>query len=114
MQIDPDALEATIARYNENVRNGSDPDFGRTLNLMTVEEAPFCIAASGNALTSTYGGITANGDMAVVDWMGEAIPGLYAAGEVVGGFHGAGYFSGTSLSSSATFGMLAGRAAAAA
>jgi fumarate reductase flavoprotein subunit len=114
MQIDPDALEATIARYNENVRNGSDPDFGRTLNLMTVEEAPFCIAASGNALTSTYGGITANGDMAVVDWMGEAIPGLYAAGEVVGGFHGAGYFSGTSLSSSATFGMLAGHAAAAA
>jgi fumarate reductase flavoprotein subunit len=79
---------------------------------MAVDTAPFYIAATANALTSTYGGIAANGEMAVVDWMGESIPGLFAAGEVVGGFHGAGYSSGTSLSSSSTFGMLAGRAAA--
>jgi len=112
MAIDPDALEATVKRYNANVRDGSDPDFGRTSNLMTVDAPPYCIAATANALTSTYGGITTNGDMAVTDWMGEPIQGLYAAGEVVGGFHGAGYLSGTSLSSSSTFGMLAGRAAA--
>jgi len=113
MQIDPAALERTIERYNANVRNGVDPDFGRTRNLMPVDTAPYCIAATANALTTTYGGITTNGDMAVVDWLGEPIPGLFAAGEVVGGFHGAGYYSGSSLSSSATFGMLAGRAAAA-
>ena len=113
MQLDPVALEHTIERYNADVRNGIDSEFGRTSNLLTVDTAPFCIAASANALTTTYGGITTNGDMAVVDWMGEPISGLFAAGEVVGGFHGAGYFSGTSLSSSATFGMLAGRAAAA-
>jgi len=112
MQIDAAALEATIERYNTNVRNGSDPDFGRTNNLVTVDTPPYCIAATANALTTTYGGIAANGDMAVVDWLGEPIPGLFAAGEVVGGFHGGGYFSGTSLSSSSTFGMLAGRAAA--
>ena len=112
MQIDPVALQATIDRYNAGVRNGTDPDFGRTSNLMAIDTPPYCIAATANALTSTYGGITANGDMAVVDWMGEPIPGLFAAGEVVGGFHGAGYSSGTSLASSATFGMLAGRAAA--
>ena len=113
MQIDPAALERTIERYNANARNGVDPDFGRTRNLMPVDTAPYCIAATANALTTTYGGITTNGDMAVVDWLGEPIPGLFAAGEVVGGFHGAGYYSGSSLSSSATFGMLAGRAAAA-
>ncbi len=113
MQLDPVALEQTIERYNADVRNGIDSEFGRTSNLLTVDTAPFCIAASANALTTTYGGITTNGDMAVVDWMGEPISGLFAAGEVVGGFHGAGYFSGTSLSSSSTFGMLAGRAAAA-
>lgn len=112
MGIDPVALELTIERYNTNVCNGHDPDFGRTNNLMAVDAAPFYIAATANALTSTYGGVAANGDMAVVDWMGEPIPGLFAAGEVVGGFHGAGYYSGTSLSSSSTFGMLAGRAAA--
>ena len=113
MQLDPVALEQTIERYNADVRNGIDSEFDRTSNLLTVDTAPFCIAASANALTTTYGGITTNGDMAVVDWMGEPISGLFAAGEVVGGFHGAGYFSGTSLSSSSTFGMLAGRAAAA-
>jgi len=51
--------------------------------------------------------------MRVIDVFGEPIAGLFAAGETVGGFHGAGYYSGSSLSSSATFGMLAGRAAAA-
>ncbi|MEO8723596.1 MAG: FAD-dependent oxidoreductase [Sphingobium sp.] len=112
MQIKPGVLEATIERYNANVRNGSDPDFGRTNNLVTVDTPPYCIAATANALTSTYGGITTDRNMAVIDWLGEAIPGLYAAGEVVGGFHGAGYLSGTSLPSSATFGMLAGRVAA--
>ncbi|GLI96659.1 FAD-dependent oxidoreductase [Sphingobium sp. BS19] len=112
MQIDPVVLEQTIDRYNASVCSGSDPDFGRTSNLIPVDTPPYCIAASANALTSTYGGITTNRDMAVVDWMGEPIPGLFAAGEVVGGFHGAGYYSGTSLSSSSTFGMLAGRAAA--
>ncbi|MEO7690307.1 MAG: FAD-dependent oxidoreductase [Sphingomonas sp.] len=111
MQIDPVALEATIERYNTNVRSGGDPDFGRTNNLVTVDTAPYYIAATANALTSTYGGITTDRNMAVIDWLGEPIPGLYAAGEVVGGFHGAGYLSGTSLSSSSTFGMLAGRAA---
>jgi len=114
MQIDPAALEATIERYNAHVRNGSDPDFGRTNNLLAVDTPPYYIAATTNALTSTYGGITTNGDMAVINWLGETVPGLYAAGEVVGGFHGAGYLSGTSLSSSSTFGMLAGRSASAA
>lgn len=113
MDIDPDALEATIARYNADVANGTDTEYGRTFNLKPVDTAPYYIAATGNAITSTYGGITADGEMQVVDWFGEPIEGLYAAGEVVGGFHGAGYYSASSLASSSTFGMLAGRNAAA-
>ena len=50
--------------------------------------------------------------MAVVDWFGIPIDGLFAAGEVVGGFHGGGYYSASSLSSSATFGREAGLRAA--
>ena len=46
--------------------------------------------------------------MAVLDWFGAPIEGVFAAGEVVGGFHGAGYYSASSLSSSATFGRIAG------
>lgn len=113
MEIDPLALETTVARYNADVAANADSQFGRTKNLVPIDTAPFYIAASANALTSTYGGITADPGMMVLDWYGSPIHGLYAAGEVVGGFHGAGYYSASSLSSAATFGRLAGEAAAA-
>lgn len=112
MDIDPIILEDTVASYNRNVAQGLDPQFGREANLVPIDQAPYYIAATGNAITSTYGGITTDGNMAVVDWFGEAIEGLFAAGEIVGGFHGAGYYSASSLSSSATFGQVAGRHAA--
>jgi fumarate reductase flavoprotein subunit len=112
MGLDPDILIDTINTFNANVRAGTDPEFGRTTNLTTIDEAPFYIAATANVLTSTYGGIATNADMAVIDWFGEPIDGLFAAGELVGGFHGAGYYSASALSSAATFGRRAGRNAA--
>ena len=48
----------------------------------------------------------------VIDVFGQPIPGLYAAGEVTGGFHGAGYMSGTALAKAAIFGRIAGSSAA--
>lgn len=114
MGIDPAILSETIDTYNAHVRAGHDPQFGRQLGLITIEEPPFYIAASANAITSTYGGVAVNGEMAVMDWFGEPMPGLFAAGEVAGGFHGAGYYSATSLSSGAAFGRQAGRSAVAA
>lgn len=108
MDIPPEILEQTIANYNADIANGEDREFGRTSTLMAIDSPPYYIAASANALTSTYGGITVGPDMLVANWFGEPIYGLYAAGEVVGGFHGAGYYSASSLSSSATFGRLAG------
>lgn len=113
MGLDPVVLQETIDAYNADVAAGVDRAFGRRKDLMPIDAPPYYIAATANALTSTYGGITTNGGMAVTDWLGEPIPGLFAAGEVVGGLHGAGYYSASSLSSSATFGMRAGRAAAA-
>jgi fumarate reductase flavoprotein subunit len=50
--------------------------------------------------------------MTVTDWFGDPIQGLFAAGEVIGGFHGSLYYSASSLASAAAFGILAGRAAA--
>jgi fumarate reductase flavoprotein subunit len=46
--------------------------------------------------------------MRVLDVYGSPLDGLYAAGEVVGGFHGAGYYPGTGLSKAAVFGRIAG------
>jgi fumarate reductase flavoprotein subunit len=112
MGIDPATLEATVAAYNAAVAQGTDAEFGREKTLVAIDTAPYYIAASANAITSTYGGLAVDGDLAVLNWFGETIEGLFAAGEVAGGFHGAGYYSASSLSSSATFGMWAGQTAA--
>jgi fumarate reductase flavoprotein subunit len=112
MSLDPAVLTATINRYNADVKNGNDTEFGRTSNLVTIDHAPFYIAATANAITSTFGGITIDETTAVIDWFGEPIEGLFAAGEVIGGFHGSLYYSASSLASSAAFGIRAGKAAA--
>ena len=49
--------------------------------------------------------------MHVLDVFGERIPGLLAAGEVVGGFHGGAYMTGSALGKSAIFGRMAARTA---
>jgi tricarballylate dehydrogenase len=59
----------------------------------------------------TYHGLKADGETRVLDGDGQPIPGLHAAGEITGIFHGI-YPSGTSVLRSLTFGRLAGRAAA--
>ena len=112
MSLDPAVLTATINRYNADVKNGTDTEFGRTSNRVTIDRAPFYIAATANAITSTFGGITIDATTAVIDWFGEPIEGLFAAGEVIGGFHGSLYYSASSLASSAVFGIRAGKAAA--
>lgn len=120
MNLDPVKLEAEVERYNHDARTtGVDSKFGRKVGtnakgeLLTIDKPPFYIAATTNAITSTYGGLAANGDMAIVDVFGKPIPGLFGAGEVVGGYHGALYYSGTALPTAAISGMCAGRSAAA-
>jgi fumarate reductase flavoprotein subunit len=60
---------------------------------------------------ATYAGITVDDEMRVLTPDGK-IPGLYAAGEIIGGFHGASYHTGTALGKAIIFGRIAGRNAA--
>ena len=64
-------------------------------------------------MLATYCGLTVDTDLRVLDVFGEPIERLYAAGEVIGGFHGAGYMTGTSIGKAGIFGRLAGQHAAA-
>ena len=115
MEIDSKNLETTIERYNKDAVSALDSQFGRKVasgGLMRIDTPPYYIAATGNVITSTYGGITANADMAVLDLFGEPIAGLFAAGELVGGFHGASYLSATALPKAAISGLRAGKSAA--
>jgi tricarballylate dehydrogenase len=65
-------------------------------------------------ITFTFGGLRTNDDGAVMDTELNAIPGLYAAGELVGGLFSFNYPGGTGLMSGAILGRLAGASAAAA
>ena len=58
-------------------------------------------------LLATYCGVKINENTEVIDVFGDKIPGLYAAGEVTGGFHGKTYMSGTAFIKSLVFGYIA-------
>ena len=62
-------------------------------------------------MLGTYCGLYIDADMHVLDVFGERIEGLLAAGEVVGGFHGGAYMTGSSLGKAAIFGRVAARTA---
>lgn len=115
--LPPGALERTVERYNRFVVAGTDQDFGRrTLagnygRPRPIDAPPFHAFATVGHLLATYGGIAVDESMRVLRARAP-IPGLYAAGEAVGGFHGASYHSGTALGKALVFGRIAGRAAA--
>ena len=113
--IDPTALAATVQRYNDSVRNGVDEDFGRDGlsphygKLVTIETAPFYAYPSTRGIIATYCGLTVDPQTRVLDVFGEPIAGLFAAGELMGGFHGVAYMTGSSLGKCVIFGRIAGR-----
>jgi tricarballylate dehydrogenase len=79
----------------------------------TIEEPPFEAYQVGCGITFTFGGLRVNAENAqVVDTDLEPIPGLYAAGEIVGGFFYFNYPSGTGLTTGAVMGRIAGASAA--
>jgi fumarate reductase flavoprotein subunit len=118
MGLDPDVVEAEVAAYNADIANGRDRAFGRETIIndlgkpLPIQTAPFYIYACTTCLIGTYAGLVANDRMALVDVFGEQIPGVFVAGEVVGGFHGPAQVSGTGLGKAAVFGRRAGLSAA--
>ncbi|MFF2489047.1 FAD-dependent oxidoreductase [Microbacterium sp. NPDC058062] len=112
------ALERTIDRYNDAVVGRRTDPFGRTglVNgvgaLRPVDAGPYYAYPAVTAMTSTFGGLRVAPDASVRRVDGSAIEGLSAAGEVVGGFHGASYMTGTALTKALVFGVEAADAIA--
>ncbi len=122
--VDPVQALATIKAYNEAVRrevpfNPNVKDGRGTVGLAipksnwanTIEEPPFEAYAVTCGVTFTFGGVKVTTDAQVVDTEGEAIAGLYAAGEMVGGIFYFNYPGGTGLMAGAVFGKIAGASA---
>jgi succinate dehydrogenase/fumarate reductase flavoprotein subunit len=82
----PEALAATIARYNGFVESGADEDFGKPKPLYKIQKPPFYAGWATPVLHDTRAGLRINGKCQVVDMNGQVIPGLYCGGESAGGF----------------------------
>lgn len=120
IEVPEATLLKTVADYNRFVDAGEDPEFGRRHMvhnhgaLRRIETPPFYAYPSTAAVYGTYCGLRVDPQMHVIDVFGERIDGLLAAGEVVGGFHGNAYMTGSALGKALIFGRIAARTAVAA
>ena len=107
-------LSETVRRYNAQQEAGYDDDFGRSAVEMTarLETPPFYAVRVTPAIHHTMGGLSVNTETQVLRADGTPIPGLYAAGEVTGGLHGANRLGGNGVADIVVNGRLAGIIAA--
>lgn len=113
MGIDADAFSATMDTWNGYVDAKNDPDFGRTSFANTLSNAPYYAVKVTAGVHHTMGGLSISPATEVLNADGVAIPGLYAAGEVTGGVHGANRLGGNAVSDFVVFGRIAGENASA-
>jgi tricarballylate dehydrogenase len=122
--IDPEGFERTVREFNAAVRPGSfDPsikDGKRTAGIappksnwaLPIDTPPFTGFRIACGITFTFGGVRVDSGARVLDQRGQPLPGLYAAGELVGGLFFHNYPGGTGLTAGAVFGRRAGYSAA--
>jgi len=113
MGIDAKVLAETFATYNKNGADNSCP-FGKKFfhNLPLEMNDNFHVAQVCPVIHYCMGGIEGDKDGQVLTKDGKVIPGLYCAGEVMGGVHGKNRLGGNSLLDCVAFGRVAGKAAA--
>lgn len=129
--IDADGLAHTVESWNRHVAAGADPDFGRGSSaydgywgddsattpagktLGPIDTAPFYAVPVSIGAMGTKGGPRTDHDARVLHVGGEPIPGLFAAGNAMGGVTGRAYGgAGGTLGPAMVFGYRAGHAAA--
>lgn len=123
--VDTDQMVRTIEQYNAAVRDDAafNPNIkdGRHTEGLSINKSnwaqrldtpPFEAYAVTCGITFTFGGLRISTDAEVIDEAGSSIPGLYAAGELVGGLFYFNYPGGSGLTSGTVFGRRAGAGAA--
>ncbi|KAJ8599544.1 hypothetical protein CTAYLR_007130 [Chrysophaeum taylorii] len=112
--MDITMLRDTIDEYNRGVAKRDDR-FGKALrdDVAPIAQAPFYASRVWPKVHHSCGGVHINTEAQVMHVDGFAIPGLYAAGEFVGGIHGADRLGSCATTDCLVFGRVAGRNAAA-
>ncbi len=124
LEINPIALEKTISEFNAACQPGKyNPailDNVHTQGItpaksnwaLPIDEPPFIAFVTTTGITFTFGGLRVNAQSEVQDVTDRSIPGLYAAGELVGGLFYENYPGGSGLMAGSVFGKIAGDSAA--
>jgi tricarballylate dehydrogenase len=102
-------------RFDPNIRDGLCTQglaVNKTNWALRLEKPPYHAYGVTCGITFTFGGIKINTKAEVQDTADQSIPGLYGAGEIVGGLYYHNYGSGSGLMSGAVFGRIAGRESA--
>ena len=110
--MDEAAFAETMNTWNACVEAKSDAEFGRTSFANPLNTAPFYAIKVTPGVHHTMGGLKINSETQVLTEDGSAIPGLFAAGEVTGGVHGANRLGGNAVADFVVFGRIAAESAA--
>ena len=115
MGVPADAFKETMDGWAKIWADKTDAEFGRTSfssdNDLTT--APFYAIKVSPGIHHTMGGLKIDTAAEVINTDGEVIPGLFAAGEVTGGVHGANRLGGNAVADIIVFGRIAGDSAVA-
>ena len=104
----------TMNTWNASVAAGVDEEFGRNNGMEEdLSTAPYYAIKIAPGIHHTMGGLKINTDTQVISTEGQAISGLYAAGETTGGVHGGNRIGGNAVCDFVVFGRIAGQNAAA-
>ena len=111
MGVDAAAFAETMDKWNGYDEAMNDPAFGSTSFANPLNTAPYYAIKVTAGVHHTMGGLQINPNTEVLNENGEVIPGLFAAGEVTGGVHGANRLGGNAVADFTVFGRIAGAAA---
>jgi fumarate reductase flavoprotein subunit len=112
MEADPAVLAATVAEYNEACAWGRDPVFAKDPRYLRPLQGPvFYAAKARTGFLGTLGGIRVSEKTEAVDDFDRVIPGLYAAGNDVGGLHAESYSMRDTSGIASAFALITGRTA---
>ena len=110
IQLPAEALKQSVASFNDDVSNKRGK-CGRIL-CAPISKPPFWASRIVLTVHSTMGGVAIDPNGAVLDRAGNPIPGLFAAGEIVGNLHGRNRIGGNGIGAAITMGRIAGQSAA--
>ena len=116
INVPADHLKAAVAEYNKAASNkGTKDKFGfvaTNTDDAPMTEGPWYACLKVPTVHHTMGGVRIDTLARALDKDGKPVPGLYAAGEVTGGIHGANRLGGNAIADVFTFGRQAGASAA--